>query len=134
MKLHQAALISVLLALAGLGSGIDGLLSPVSAQVPPHRTPATTPQTPHRHGPTCRRWVPPSHRTVEERVWVEGSTSRVWVPPQYRTSLDPQGNPVQVLVRAGFHETVKEPGRHEIRQRKVTVPGRWELSCGRDGS
>ena len=58
----------------------------------------------------------------EERVWIEGYESRVWVQPVYETRYDHCGRRYQVIVRAGYWQTVCEPGHWEVRKHKVWVP------------
>jgi hypothetical protein len=67
---------------------------------------------------------------VTERVVIPGCVRQVWVPPCYRTQWNWCGEPVQVLVRAGYFKTVRDPDRTECIQRRVWQPGRWHRVCG----
>ncbi|MAG55002.1 MAG: hypothetical protein CMJ83_01795 [Planctomycetes bacterium] len=84
----------------------------------------------HVHTSNCKRWAPPTTRTVKDRVWIKGAARRIWVPAKYKTTYGPGGNPVQTLVRRGYYKTVRDKGRWEVRSRRVTVPGRWKFICG----
>jgi hypothetical protein len=79
-----------------------------------------------RRGP-ARVWVAGRYETRCERVWVPGCTRQEWVPPCYEGRFDPCGRRIQVLVRAGHWRTIQEPGRHELREVQVWVPGHWRV-------
>lgn len=70
-----------------------------------------------------RCYVPAHYETVAEQVWVEGASREVWVPPVYQSCTDPCGNTTRMLVRAGYWQTVQNPGHYETRYVRVWVPG-----------
>jgi hypothetical protein len=84
----------------------------------------------HVHGAHCRQWIPGHFEERCEQVYVPGCTRQVWMPPVYETRYTPCGTPIQVLVRAGYHQTIQEPGRYETIRRRVWVEGRWVIACG----
>ncbi len=79
---------------------------------------------------SCNRWEPGHYAIVSERVVIPGCVRQVWVPPCYRTEWNCCGEPVQVLVRAGYFRTVRDPDRTECVKRRVWQPGRWRRVCG----
>ncbi len=85
----------------------------------------------HVHGHACRHWVAGRVELVQEKVWVPGCSRQVWIAPVYRTDHDACGHPVQVLVTPGRYQTVTQPGRFEVRPRRVQRPGHWVYVCGR---
>ena len=93
-----------------------------------HRARRSPPR--HRHSRSCRQWQPGRVETIYERVWVPGRVTRRWCPPVYRTSYDRCGNPIQVLVRAGYYETHQEPGCYRNLPRTIRHPGQWIYTCG----
>lgn len=70
-------------------------------------------------------WVPGRYEEVEQRVWVEGGERTEWVAPRYETRFDECGRPTSVLVRAGYWNTVRDPGHFELRRVRVWVEGFW---------
>ena len=84
----------------------------------------------HRHSSCCRQWVPGQVRIVHDRVWVPGAVRQVWVQPVYRTQYTACGNPVQILVRAGYHKQIQDPGHYEVRERRIQGRGHWRYTCG----
>ena len=124
-RLTTTSLVALVLSLAFLTSW-------ASAQGPnTGNSPVRVVKTPHRHGPSCRRFIPPAKKVVQQKVWVKGEKERVWHPPVYRTERDGRGNPIQVMERRGFYETLEKPGRFEVKPVEVTTEGRWVLVCGR---
>ena len=72
-----------------------------------------------------RTWVPAGYTYQDQRVWVPASWERVWIDPVYRRELNSCGNVVRVLVRAGYWDKVRVPGRYEVQRVRVYNPGRW---------
>lgn len=97
-----------------------------------HRpAPVPLPRPPcHVHRACCYRVIPGHYNVVTERVWRPGCSKQIWEAPVYRTEYDACGNPIQVLVRAGYYRTIATPGFWENVQRKVWVPARRQLICG----
>ncbi|MCC6406862.1 MAG: hypothetical protein IT453_06835 [Planctomycetes bacterium] len=75
--------------------------------------------------PSYRVWVPGHYETREERVWVAGECRRVWVEPVYGWRTDYRGCRSRVQLRAGYWETIEEPGHYETRRVQVWVEGYW---------
>ena len=82
------------------------------------RTPA------YSHAPR-RLWVPGHYETRCERVWVQGSSERLWVEPVFELRLDSCGKRVRVELYPGHWRTVQHPGRYELREFQVWVPGQY---------
>lgn len=86
----------------------------IGADLPIVRTSYPAPHAPPPPARGC--WT-----TVEERVWVPGECRTVWVPPVYGWTRDHCGRRHYGILREGYWQTVQEPGRYEIRTRRVWV-------------
>lgn len=75
--------------------------------------------------PVYRVWVPGHYECREERVWIAGECRRVWVEPIYAWRSDYRGCRQRIVVRAGYWETIQEPGHHETRKFQVWIEGHW---------
>jgi hypothetical protein len=77
-----------------------------------------------------RTWIPGHYEVRHERVWVPGCTRQEWVPARYEWRLDSCGRRFQILIAPGHWITVTDPGRYELREARVWVPGYWATdSC-----
>src|SRR5262245_56168076 len=61
-------------------------------------------------------------KEITERVWVDGACRTICHPPVWGWTCDPCGRRVWGIVRAGWTETIHEPGHYELRTRRVWVP------------
>lgn len=84
----------------------------------------------HVHSNSCQRLVPGHYEIVREQVFVPGPVRQVWVEPVYRTVYDCHGHPHQEVVAHGHWETIQEPGRYELQDRKIWVPDQVTTCCG----
>ncbi|MCE9595983.1 MAG: hypothetical protein K8S98_17475 [Planctomycetes bacterium] len=75
--------------------------------------------------PAYRVWSPGHYECRDQSVWVPGECRRVWVEPLIEWRTDYRGCSRQVLVRAGYWESVRTPGRYETRRVQVWVEGCW---------
>lgn len=150
MKITLAAMVGVLVLGLGSTANAQGFLNlsfgkhkrgkhfgfnigiPIGGRPAYHPAPRPLPAPApcHVHRACCYRVIPGHYNVVAERVWRPGCSQQIWEAPVYRTEYDHCGNPVQVLVRAGYYRTVATPGHWETIQRRVWIPARRELICG----
>jgi hypothetical protein len=81
-----------------------------------------------RGAPRSRRvWIPGHYEVVQRKTWVPGATRQVWVPPVYETRYDWCGRAYTVLVSAGYHRTIQDPGHWEYRNVQVWQEPHFEV-------
>ena len=78
----------------------------------------------YSHAPR-RVWVPGHHETRLERVWVPGCSERVWIEPRFELRLGTCNTWIRVEVEPGHWRTYERPGRYELREVRVWVPGHY---------
>ncbi len=84
----------------------------------------------HVHG-SCCNYTPGHYEDRCEQVWVPGCTEKIWVPAQIEVTYDHCGHRVERVVRPGYWDYIQQPGRYEMRQRRVWVPASYQ--CGGGG-
>jgi len=77
----------------------------------------------HGHSAKCCSYVAGRFETQTQRVWVPGRVRQVWVQPVYDAYCDLFGNTRSRLIRAGYYETIQDPGCYENRRVQVWVEG-----------
>lgn len=77
------------------------------------------------HYKPAKVWIPGRYVTECQRVWVPGHSEQVWCPPVYNTHYDVCGNPYQVLVKAGYYQTIHHPGFWDTQNLQVWKAGHW---------
>ncbi len=71
------------------------------------------------------QFIPGHYRITQERVFIPGYTRQVYVPARYENRCGLFGIQYRRKVSPAHYRSYREPGRYEIRTRKVWIPGSY---------